>query len=166
MKRYPVIALLVISLALGGHDILAAADDGHHLPHNHIALIAGGAYEEQADGHRERGNVLGVEYVRQVTDHWGWGAALEMEAFGNENNRLGILVVPVSYFPDERWRLLAGPGIEFRERGDREHAVFRIGAGYEFEIGKHFTLSPEAIIDFVAGGTTVYVLGFSLGYGF
>ena len=166
MTRTPIIILTAILLSLVSHYSLAADESGHHLPHNHIALVAAAAFEEQADGHRERGNVLGLEYIRQVTEHWGWGAAIEMEAFGDHHDRLGILVVPVSYFPNEHWRLLAGPGVEFRERGEREHAVFRVGAGYAFEIGKHFTLSPEAIVDFVAGGTTVYVLGFSLGYGF
>ena len=166
MTRTPIITLTAILLSLASHYGLAADEAGHHLPHNHIALVAAAAFEEQADGHRERGKVLGLEYIRQVTEHWGWGAAIEMEAFGDHHDRLGILVVPVSYFPNERWRLLAGPGVEFREPGEREHAVFRVGAGYEFEIGKHFTLSPEAVIDFVAGGTTVYVLGFSLGYGF
>jgi hypothetical protein len=34
------------------------------------------------------------------------------------------------------------------------------------ELGERFTLSQEAIVDFVDGSTTVYVLGFSLGYGF
>ncbi len=166
MIRYTMITLLLISLTLLGDDIFAADEVGHHLPHNHIALVVAAAFEEQADGHRESGNVLGLEYIRQVTEHWGWGAAIEMEAFGDHHDRLGILVVPVSYFPNERWRLLAGPGVEFRKPGEREHAVLRFGAGYEFELGEHFTLSPEAVIDFVAGGTTVYVLGFSLGYGF
>ena len=166
MTRFRITTLLSISLALVSHDVLASDDGDHHLPHNHIALVAAAAFEEQDDGHRERGNILGLEYVRQVTEHWGWGAAFEMEAFGDEHHRLGILVVPVSYFPNERWRLLAGPGVEFRGKGEPDHAVFRLGAGYEFELGKHFTLSPEAVIDFVEGGTTVYVLGFSLGYGF
>ena len=166
MARNSIIILLGFFLTLASNEILAAEDGDHHLPHNHIALVVAAAYEEQADGHRERGNVLGLEYVRKQTERWGWGVALEMEAFGDQHDRLGILVLPVSYFPDEHWRLLAGPGVEFQEPGEREHAVFRIGAGYEFELGKHFTLSPEAVIDFVAGGTTVYVLGFSLGYGF
>jgi hypothetical protein len=166
VTRNTIITLLAISLILAGHDIFAAEDSDHHLPHNHIALVAAAAFEEQADGHRESGNVLGLEYIRQVTEHWGWGAAIEREVFGDNHDRIGILVVPVSYFPNDRWRLVAGPGVEFRERGERDHAVFRIGAGYEFELGEHFTLSPEAVIDFVAGGTTVYVLGFSLGYGF
>ena len=153
-------------LALTSRAVFAAEEGGHHLPHNHIALVVAAAFEEQADGHRESGNVLGLEYIRQVTEHWGWGAAIEMEAFGEHHDRLGVLVVPVSYFPNDRWRLLAGPGVEFREPGEREHAVLRIGAGYEFELGNHFTLSPEMVVDFVEGGTTVYVLGFSLGYGF
>jgi len=44
--------------------------------------------------------------------------------------------------------------------------MLRLGTGYEFEIGKHFTLAPEAQVDFVAGGTKVYVIALSLGYGF
>lgn len=166
MARNLIILFVVFSLAFISNVSFAADDDGHHLPHNHIALVMAAAFEEQADGHRETGNILGLEYVRQQTEHWGWGAALEMEAFGDKHDRLGVLVVPVSYFPNEHWRLLAGPGIEFHERGEKDHALFRIGAGYEFKLGEHFTLSPEAVIDFVEGGTTVYVLGFALGYGF
>jgi len=166
MTRYFIIASFVTTLALASQATFASDEGGHHLPHNHIALVVGAAFEEQSDGHRERGNIVGLEYVRQVTEHWGWGAAYEAEFLGDEHHRLGILVVPVSYFPNERWRLLAGPGIEFRDRGEPDHAVFRIGAGYEFELGEHFTLSPEAVIDFVEGGTNVYVLVFSLGYGF
>ena len=166
MARCRIITLLAIFLTLASLDSFATEEGDHHLPHNHIALVAAAAFEEQDDGHRERGHILGLTYVRQVTEHWGWGASFEMEAFGDEHHRLGILVVPVSYFPNERWRLFAGPGVEFRDKGEPDNAVFRLGAGYEFELGKHFTLSPEAVIDFVEGGTTVYVLGLSLGYGF
>jgi hypothetical protein len=166
LTRNSIFIITSIILALASQDIFASDDDGHHLPHNHIALVAAAAFEEKADGHRERGNVLGLEYIRQVTEHWGWGAAIEMEAFGDHHERLGVLVLPVSYFLNVRWRLLAGPGVEFHERGEREHALLRVGAGYEFKLGERFTLSPEAVVDFVDGGTTVYVLGFSLGYGF
>jgi hypothetical protein len=166
MTRNPIIIFTAITLALTSQEIFASDDDGHHLPHNHIALIVAAAYEEQADGHRERGNVLGLEYIRQATEHWGWGVAVEMEAFGDDNDRLGVLVLPVSYFLNDRWRFLAGPGIEFHDPGEKEHALLRIGVGYEFELGEQFTLSPEVVVDFVDGGTTVYVLGLSLGYGF
>ncbi len=44
--------------------------------------------------------------------------------------------------------------------------MFRLGAGYEFKLGKNLTLAPEAQVDFVAGGTKVYVVAIALGYGF
>jgi len=163
---------MTFALMLASHDGIAAddtehhAETEHHLPHNHIALFAAAAFEEQSDGHRQRGYVLGLSYLRQVSERWGWGGALEMEVFGDHHDRLGVVVVPISYFPGGSWRLFGGPGWEFREPGEREHAIFRLGAGYEFELGKGFTLSPEAAIDFVSGGTTVYELGFALGYGF
>jgi hypothetical protein len=144
-----------------------AAEKGeHHLPHNHISLIAGIAYEEADDGHHEDGVVLGVDYIRQFSEKWGWGVTLETEAFGSEQTRNGVLAVPISYFATERLRLFVAPGIEFRGRGDPDEGMFRIGAGYEFKLGKHLTLAPEAQVDFIAGGTKVYVVAIALGYGF
>jgi len=69
--------LMGFVLVLGSRVVFASdAEQGeHHLPHNHVALFAGAAFEEQDDGHREQGNILGFEYVRQVTEHWGWGVA-------------------------------------------------------------------------------------------
>jgi len=145
----------------------AAEDEGHHLPHNHIAVLAGRAYEETKDGHHEDGNLLGIAYTRQFHEHWGWGLTFEQEVFGNnEQTRHGVFSVPVSYFVNDRWRLFIAPGVEFRGRGDPDEAMLRLGTGYEFEIGKHFTLAPEAAVDFIAGGTRVYVIALSLGYGF
>jgi len=145
----------------------ASEDGGHHLPHNHIALIAGIAYEETADGHHEDGHLLGISYTRQFHKNWGWGLTFEQEAFGENNqNRHGVFSVPFSYFVNDRWRLFAGPGIEFRGRRDPDKAMLRFGTGYEFDIGKHFTLAPEAAVDFISGGTRVYVIALSLGYGF
>ena len=167
MTKSARILCLLAATAIFSGATLAEEEGGHHLPHNHIALIAGIAYEETDDGHHEDGHVVGIEYVRQFSQHWGWGAAFELEAFGdNDQKRMGILALPVSYFVNEHWRLFAAPGIEFREAGDPDKPMFRIGTGYEFSLGDHFTLAPEAQIDFVAGGTKVYVIALSLGYGF
>ncbi len=158
---------LIAAIACGDNISHASEDVGHHLPHNHIALLAGIAYEETADGHHEDGNLLGIVYLRQFHKHWGWGLTFEEEAFGeNDQERHGVFSIPFSYFVNDRWRLFAGPGIEFRERGDPDKAMLRFGTGYEFDIGKHFTLAPEAAVDFIAGGTKVYVIALSLGYGF
>lgn len=154
------------SLALG-NNLLAAEEEEHHLPHDHLALLVGVAYEEESDSHNEDGYVAGLEYIRQFHEHWGLGAAFEFNSFGGDTmKRQAVLVIPVSYFPAERWRLFAAPGIEFRDRREPDKAVLRVGAGYEFEIGRHMTFSPEFQIDFVSGGTKVYVFLLTFGYGF
>jgi hypothetical protein len=164
----PLLLFACMTLAIESH----AADseeshheENHHQP-NHIAFIAGFAFEEQADGHRQRGNVLGLEYIRRFGDSWAWGAAFELEAFGDSNKRHGVLAIPLSYFPTDNIRLFAAPGVEFRDEGEPDKPMFRLGAGYEFELTSKFSLSPEAQIDFLPGGTNVYVLALTLGYGF
>ena len=158
------ICLLAVTLGFVGTSL--AEEDEHHLPHNHIALVAGMAFEETDDGHHEDGHLVGIEYIRQFSTHWGWGVAFESEVFDSEQKRIGVLAVPVSYFPADHWRLIAAPGIEFREPGEPDKAMFRIGAGYEFELGSHITLAAETQVDFIAGGTRVYVIALALGYGF
>ena len=165
IKTARILCLLAATAVFSGAS-LAEEEGGHHLPHNHIALIAGKAYEETDDGHHEDGHLVGIEYIRQFSEHWGWGVGFESEIFDNSQKRTGVLAVPISYFPTEHWRLFAAAGIEFRGRGDPDKAMFRVGASYEFSLGKHFTLAPEAQVDFVAGGTKVYVVALALGYGF
>ena len=48
----------------------------------------------------------------------------------------------------------------------RGAAMFRLGAGYSFHLNERWSISPEAQIDFVEGGTTVYVLAVAIGIGF
>lgn len=86
--------------------------------------------------------------------------------FGGHSKRHGILAIPFSYHPNKHWRLFMAPGLEFRKPGDPDKALLRVGSGYEFKIGGHFTIAPEFQIDFVAGGTKVYVFALAFGYGF
>ena len=165
MKRLTV--SLVILMSMLCNNTFGAEENEHHLPHDHIAILVGVAHEEKADGHSENGYVAGLEYIRQFHEHWGLGAAFEFNSFGSDSvDRQAILALPISYFPDERWRLFAAPGVEFHDRGDPDKAILRVGAGYEFELGHDMSFSPEFQIDFVSGGTKVYVLVFTLGFGF
>lgn len=162
--------MLLVCLTMANEGQAAENEEGHHEENhhqpNHIAFIAGLAFEEQADGHRERGDVVGLEYIRRLNSSWAWGASFELEVLGDNMKRHGILAIPISYFPTDSLRLFAGPGIEFRDKGEPDKPIFRLGVGYEFELNSKFSLSPEAQIDFLPGGTNVYVLALSLGYGF
>jgi hypothetical protein len=133
---------------------------------NHLALIIGHAEEEQSDGHFESGSVLGLDYIRHVAHRWGLGATFEMETFGNNQKRHGILVMPVSYYPGGNWRLFAAPGVEFSEPWKPDKAILRIGASYSFHLTGRLSLAPEAQIDFVEGGSTVYVFALAFGVAF
>ena len=160
------ITLSIIAMAQWSIPLLAAEEGGKQLPHNHVALIAGLAFEEKADGGRQNGNMLGFDYVRQPYEHWGFGVGFEVEVFGNSTKRHGVLAFPVSYYPGNSWKVFAAPGVEFRDQGEPDKALIRFGTGYDFELGHHFTLSPVAQVDFIAGGTNVYVLSLVFGYGF
>ena len=110
--------------------------------------------------------MLGLGYLRRFHEHWGVGAGFEMEVFGDNQKRHGILALSVSYFPGGGWRLFGAPGVEFSEPWKADKALIRIGVGYEFEIGKRLTLAPEAQMDFVEGGTNVFVFALAFGFGF
>ena len=162
------IIVFAAALATGSFSGTVLAAEEEHLPHNHIALLIGQAEEESPDGHHVSGRMFGVDYIRKFHEHWAWGVGFERESFveSNEQERHGVLAVGASYFVNERWRVFAGPGIEFRDPGEPDKAMFRIGTGYEFELSEHFKLAPEAQVDFIAGGTRVYVFALALGYGF
>ena len=166
MLRSRVPLTLLASLFLSIPDFsMASEGSASHSPHNHIAFILGTATENH-DSHRQSGGLLGLEYERQYSETWGVGAVFEQEAFGDRTNRHAIVAIPVSYHPNEHWRLFMAPGLEFHSPGDPGKALLRIGSGYEFKIGGHFTVAPEFQIDFVAGGAKVYVFAVAFGYGF
>ena len=165
LPRFLVLSLTLIAGWVTFTASAEAADSESHY-NNHLALIVGHAEEEQKDGHHESGSVLGLDYIRHLNHRWGIGATFEVETFGNNHKRHGILAIPVSFYPGGNWRLFAAPGVEFEEPWAPEKGPLRLGVGYEFHLGKRFTLAPEAQVDFVEGGTTVYVFALAFGFGF
>ena len=125
----------------------------HEYPHHHLALFAGGGFERDDHGHEENGFALGVEYEIQFAEKWGGGT-----------HRSWAAAVPLSYYLHEKWRLFAGPGMEF---GSKENKyLMRVGIAYEIPFHQRWTASPAILVDFIEGGAKTYVLGFSVGYGF
>lgn len=136
---------------------------GHgHIPHHHVAVIAGGGLETE-DGHSDRaGFALGVAYEYRFHEKWGIGAAAD--ALAQNTSRDAAIAVPVSYHPSESWRLFAGPGVEFSDHGNE--ALLRLGVGYEIRLSDRWTLAPEFVADFVSGGKKLFIGGLALGYEF
>ena len=131
----------------------------HALPHHHLALVIG-AVTESKEGHEdEHGLAVGIEYEFRFHERWGVGVAVER--LSGDHLDATVVALPVSLHPSGGLRLMAGPGIEFAEEGNE--SLWRLGAGYEFEIGAPWTLAPEIVVDFISGGGTTWVAGIALG---
>ena len=70
----------------------------------------------------------------------------------------------------------AGPGFEHELKhhetteGEAVHheatrKLLRLGAGYDFEVGKHMTIGPDFAFDLLKG-EKVFVYGITIGFGF
>ena len=92
---------------------------------------------------------------------------------GDPREARPLVVVQLALFPAGGLAIKAGPAIEGAEEKTEEGedsekstaAGVRVGASWEFELNERFSLSPEINLD-VIGGSTTWVYGLSLGYGF
>ena len=157
----------VLTVALGFFicaGAFASEEVGHNqYPHHHLALFVGGGFERDKMDHEENGFALGVEYAIQFTENWGAGLDVEYLG-GGGTHRSWAAAVPLSYYLHEKWRLFAGPGMEFGSKEDKY--LMRVGIAYEIPFHQRWTASPAFLVDFIEGGAKTYVLGFSVGYGF
>jgi opacity protein-like surface antigen len=155
--------VVTVACILWPNAVWSADEEGHGgLPHHHVAVIAGGGVETES-GHPDRaGFALGISYEFRFHEKWGIGASVD--ALGQNTRRDSAVAVPVSYHLTERWRLFAGPGVEFAD-GHNE-LLIRLGVGYEFRLSGRWTLAPEFVADFVEGGKKLFIGGVALGYEF
>jgi hypothetical protein len=162
---YRIAAIAAVAGCFSGSSSPAiAAEDEHHHDH-HIAFLVGNP-QEVKDGERVSGGMLGVAYERRVSERRNFAAAYEHEAFGDRTQRQAIIFVGASYKLTDKRSIFAGPGAEGRKPRQHDHFLIRFGTGYHFNLGKGFSLAPESSVDFVEGGTRVYVFALALDYGF
>lgn len=143
--------------------VWSVEEEGHGgLPYHHVAVIVGGGVETES-GHSDRAGVaLGLSYEYRFHEKWGIGASVD--ALGQNTSRDSAVAVPVSYHLTERWRLFAGPGVEFADHGNE--FLIRLGVGYEFRLSGKWTLAPEFVADLVEGGKSLFIGGVAFGYEF
>ena len=157
--------LICGTIACFGFTTASAAEPGEtYSPHQHGAPVSRRRSRDQGRRPREKeiGIALGGEYEYRFDPKWGVGGIIE--ALGKDTLRDAVVVVPISFHPAGSWRLFAGPGYEFTEKKDK--ALLRVGAGYEFHLQGHWTLSPEIIVDFIGGGAVTVLGGVAVGYEF
>jgi hypothetical protein len=138
--------------------------EAEHRP-NHVSAFLGGTTSTERD---ETDFTLGGEYLREVAEKWSVGVFGEAVFTERTSWVLG---------PQFRWRVRRGfwlglePGLELAneesadggEGGTAARALFRVGSGYEIEVGK-WSVGPSVSID-VSKEKPSWVWGISVGTG-
>jgi hypothetical protein len=149
-----------------------------HFHHNHLAVFGGGT--TKLEGSEETHFTVGADYVRYFPPSGRWGISVFGEAIFAEH-REWVFGVPVFFKLNKRLWLRAGPGMEILQAEEENHSgengegeesktktesefLFRIGAGYNFEVGA-LTIAPSLDFDTVRKEVSL-VWGINIGKGF
>ena len=161
---------LFLLLCLFAAPLVAQEADAEKVEYkNSVELFVGGVTETDESA---TGPGVGLEYNRRLSSRWSIGVeAIELST--NDVSRSWLVVVPAYFHLTDGLSLKAGPGLEGskdkpEDGGESESTtefVVRLGAGYEFELGRRFTVSPEVNADLI-GGNVTWVYGLSFGLGF
>ena len=141
-------------------------EGGRDIDFRHVVGVFLGFTDEE--GHDPE-FTQGLEYSYRVNPSWSVGVMVE---YAGGEMRNDVAAVPFSWFPHAGWFFRAGPGIEYHngrdtaptgEDLDERNFLFKIGGGYEFELGRRFILAPNYNLDFVDGEhVSVYGLSFAV----
>jgi Outer membrane protein beta-barrel domain len=153
-----------------------AAED---IPYHHLALFLGYGVEEKKS-HDEDTFAVGLEYEYRYSERWGVGAVYE--TLGEDSIRNHAFVVPLSLHVGQAWRIFLGPGYEWHDESNAQEShekagkegkhkqkdkfLMRLGAGYEFSIGGHWSVAPEVSVDALENGDNTWLAGVAIGFHF
>jgi hypothetical protein len=161
--------LLSLLLLAGLRSPLMAQETAEEESRNSVELFLGAVTETDES---TTGPGIGIEYKRRLSDRWSLGIeALELST--NDVSRDWVVVVPAYYRLVKGLGVKAGVGLEGSQSKPEDGGasesetqfLVRFGAGWELELGRRFTLTPEVNVDLVGGAVTL-VYGASLGLGF
>jgi hypothetical protein len=136
------------------HELESDHEVTHESHPNMLAFFVG----VSAEGRRENGLALGVEYERRLNESFGVGVLAE-HTFGDLD--IWVYAVPFAYHTG-RWKFYIAPGIEDGDHGNE--SLVRLGGEYGYEVGA-WEISPQFDVDFI-DGDQVLVLGVTFGKGF
>ena len=163
MQKYAMTGLILVILVLLMPVKIPAEEAGHGskgevLENRHgIELFLGNAHDDGEDGF-----TVGLGYEYRLNQLFGIGGFME---FTGGDLKEWILAPAFVLHPYKGWRFLVAAGVDV-SRHDRDNEfLFRVGAGYEFEIGEKWAITPEFNVDFV-DNSEVFVYGLSFGYKF
>jgi len=155
MRNYVprLLAVAAVLAAVGCASTSGEAAPPAYAPHTMNVLI-GGSFDRGGDG-----PALGGTYEYRKRGKVGFGGFADV-AFGNDTST--VVGGAVFVRPEERWGLMAGPGVEFIN--GNTNVLARIGGWYEFPMDE-FTISPIGWIDLDSDDVSFFI-GVALGLRF
>lgn len=156
IKRVAALLLLIFSFNLYGQE--EENNDSGRI--HKLAMVFGLTHIPAAIENGERTSeelvpTLGIDYFVQFKKGWKVGLVMDYE-FANyivkfdredlERDGAFITGILVGYEFADKWSLLLGPGMEFEK--NKNIAILRASAEYEFELGEFWGLFPSFNYDF------------------
>jgi opacity protein-like surface antigen len=163
MQKCTMFGLLVALLVLLVPVKIPAEEAGHGskekgLENRHgIELFIGNTHDDGEDGF-----TVGLGYEYRLNQLLGIGGMVE---YAGGNLKDWFLAVPFLLHPYKGWRFYVAPGVAIHNSNVDEF-LFRVGASYEFEIGKKWAITPGINVNFVDNSSEALIFGLSFGYKF
>lgn len=133
----------------------ADSEEHAHAAHRHHLSMFLGATTVSDDNHT--GLTYGIDYEYVLSPRIGVGAIIERaEGEIDATSVIAILDIHVS----ERFVMQVGAGIEFED--DKQIAIGRVGAYYEFDLGDNIMLAPSLGYD-ISEEADAFVFGIMIG---
>ena len=153
---------IVVALWLSLGSIGAIADEsdreGTHGGEEEHAKHALAAFLGVTREHGENLETLGIEYSYRINKSWSVGGVIE-RAEREKDSTLAILFGHLWPYKG----LFLGAGVGRKDPGDERENVLRGTIGYEFELGRNWSIAPQANLDVIENEENEEVYGIAFG---
>ena len=155
MRIFAIALCLLFSVGANAEE--AGSEETHSGEESHgkhtLALFAGVTRE-----HGENLDTLGIEYSYRLHENWSVGGVIERA----EREKDSTLVIAFAhYWPYKE--LFVGAGIGRKDPGNERQNTLRVTIGYEFELGKGWSIAPQANLDVIEQEENEEVFGIAFG---
>jgi len=155
MRVFAIALCLLISTGANAEE--TGSGEAHVGEKNHgkhaLALFAGVTRE-----HGENLDTLGIEYTYRLHKNWSVGGVIERA----DREEDSTLVIAFAHFWPYK-ELFVGAGIGRKDPGDERENTLRATIGYEFELGKSWSIAPQAHLDVIEHEENEEVYGITFG---
>jgi hypothetical protein len=170
MRFHSLLFVPLAAVALTATAALAQEEGSAEFHRHHFGGLLAGSHNSERNGF-----TTGGDYEFRFVRHFGVMATGEYVGGGFREDLFAFTAV---VHPWKGLKLQAGPGFdhelkkkEAAEAGaelmhhDSTRGLFRIGLGYDVEVGRHMTIGPDFALD-ILKGDKVFVYGITIGFGF